>query len=155
MNSTENKNGSAASSARVEREPLMHRQRSAVAAKSVRRSYVTLPLGIRIHRRSLYAGSTSAALLFLLLMALCLYSLYQYDADLSDALKRVDPIPAEGRPTHVQQILDAAEQPQSSSADSEAETPVTVQSILEHDRAASGLDEREPMLFLWAPSCSA
>ena len=80
----------------------------AVASKSPRRSYVTLPLGVRIRRRSLYAGSTSAALLLLLLMALCLYTFYHYEAGLQDSLERLDPIPPEGRPDHVQHILDAS-----------------------------------------------
>ncbi len=59
-------------------------------SKSKRRSYVTLPLGIRMNRRSLSAGSTSPALLCLLLMTLCLYTFYHYEADPSNALDRLE-----------------------------------------------------------------
>lgn len=114
------------------------------ASKSTRCSYVTLPLGIRVNRRSLYIGSSSFALVLLLLMAVCLYAFSKYQADAQHALTLVEPLPVQGRSPVAQQIL--AEAAQGSIADAEEAGAVTVQSILASYRTASGLSELQSLI---------
>ena len=108
MGVTDTNKGADVSPERVELKSSLPRHLRTGAQKTKRRSDVRLPLGFRISRQSLYFGSSSAALLLLLLMALCLYTFYQYGADVQSGLSRVEPLPEEGRPPYVQQILDAA-----------------------------------------------
>jgi hypothetical protein len=122
----------------------MNHDKTNQSPKTAKRSYVTLPLGIRVNRRSLYIGSSSFALVLLLLMAVCLYAFSKYQADTQHALTLVEPLPVEGRSPVAQQIL--AEAAQGSIADAEEAGAVTVQSILASYRAASGLSELQSLI---------
>lgn len=123
------------------------------SSKRKSRSYVILPFGVRVIRKSWYWGLVTVALVFVLLGALLVYSIRQYAAQVSEHVGEVD---IDGDREVGAQVLtalgDDSSGDESAGADlllekETEEVPLSLETILGKYRSVSGLSEVQGVIL--------
>lgn len=109
-------------------------ERSSRAAEPKKRSYVTLPFGVRVIRKSWYLGLVTVAVVAVLLSVLLLYAYRQYADEASARSASMSELQAMPE-------ADLAVPVDPETVDDDAEAPLSLESILEKYRTASGMTE--------------